>query len=93
MDISNIIYYTRDEATGKSSTISLRELCLRDEYSLEDIFHAVKDATDELDLLMRLQRLIHDRLYLDTSSANYLRMVVVDVQGNTNYLKFRKRWN
>jgi hypothetical protein len=91
MDITNIIYYTRDEATGKSSTISLRELCLREEHSLEDIFRAVKDANDELDLLMRLQRLVLDKLCLDTSSASYIRIVVVDVNGQTNYLKFRKR--
>ena len=89
MDISNIIYYTREG--NKSKTISLRELDLREEFDLEAIFHAVRDAIDEQDLLCRIRRISCDLIELDTTSASYVRFIVTDVCGNTNYLKFKKR--
>lgn len=89
MDISNIIYYTRCE--DKSKTLSLRELCLRDEFDLEDVFHAVKDATDADDLLNRIRRLSCDLVEFDHEKPGYIRFVVTDVYGGTNFLKFRKR--
>ena len=89
MDISNIIYYTREG--DKSKTLSLRELCLREEYDLEAVFHAVRDAVDEQDLLIRFRRLSCDLIELDTTSASYIRFVVTDAYGNINYLKFKKR--
>ena len=91
MDISKIIYYTRDHESGKSKTISLRELCIREEFELEAVFAAVKDALDEQDLLDRLKRISCDQISIDTTSADYIRFEVIDVSGNTNYLKFKKR--
>lgn len=89
MDISNIIYYTR--VGDNSKTLSLRELCLRDDFDLEAVFHAVRDAVDEKDLLIRFRRLSCDTIDLDTTSASYIRFTVIDAHGNTNYLKFKKR--
>lgn len=89
MDISNIIYYTRE--AGKSKTISLRELCLRDDVDLESVFYAARDAEDTQDLLGRLRRLSCDTIELDHETEHYIRFTVIDVTGNTNYLKFRKR--
>ena len=89
MEISNIIYYTREG--DKSRTISLRELCLRSEYDLENVFHAVRDAEDTQDLLCRLRRLSCDQIEFDQESPTYIRFTVIDVMGNTNYLKFKKK--
>ena len=89
MDISNIIYYTQKGDEYK--TKSLRELCLREEFDLEAVFYAVRDAIDEKDLLIRIRRICCDQIELDTTSALYIRFVVTDVYGNTNYLKFKKR--
>lgn len=89
MEISNIIYYTREN--DKSKTLSLRELCLRDDFDLEAVFHAVRDAVDEKDLLIRIRRISCDTIDIDTTSASYIRFIVTDVRGNTNYLKFKKR--
>lgn len=89
MDISNIIYYTRQD--DKSKTLSLRELCLKEEYDLENVFHAVRDAEDAKDLLCRLRRLCCDVIEPDKDTPTHIRFVVIDVCGNTNYLKFKKR--
>lgn len=89
MDISNIIYYTREG--DKSKTLSLRDLCLRDEYDLEDVFYTVRDALDNHDLLCRLRRVCCDQIDFDTENPSYIRFIVLDVYGNTNYLKLRKR--
>ena len=88
MDISNIIYYTRQDE--KSKTISLRELCLREEYDLEAVFHAVRDAEDAKDLLCRLRRICCDIIEPDQDLATHIRFLVTDIYGNTNYLKFKK---
>lgn len=89
MDISNIIYYTREG--DKSKTISLRDLCLREDVDFEAIFHAVRDAVDEQDLLERFRRICCDPIDIDTTSASYIRFTVLDVmQGKINYLKFKK---
>ena len=44
MDFKRIIYYTRENDTGK--TISLRDLCIKEEYDagLETIFYMVRDS-------------------------------------------------
>ena len=89
MNISNIIYYTRDG--DKSRTISLRELCLREDVDLETVFYAVRDAVDTDDLLERFKRLSCDQIEFDTETVSYIRFVVTDVHGNTNYLKFKKK--
>jgi hypothetical protein len=89
VDISNIIYYTREG--GKSKTLSLRELCLKDEIDLESVFHAVRDAVDTHDLLCRFRRISCDVIELDQETDAYIRFTVLDVCGNTNYLKFRKK--
>ena len=88
MNISSIAYYARDGEKGK--TISLRDLCLRDEFDLESVFHAVRDAEDTKDLLCRFRRLSCDLIELDKETVSYIRFSVVDVEGNTNYLKFKK---
>lgn len=90
MDISNIIYYTREG--DKSKTVSLRELCLRDDADLEAIFHAVRDAVDTKDLLDRLSRVCCDPIDFEQETDKYIRFTVLDVMnGKTNYLKFKKR--
>jgi hypothetical protein len=89
MDISNIIYYTREDE--KCKTLSLRDLCLRDEADLEIVFSAVKEATDTKDLLTRMRRLCCDVIEMETENLSYIRFTVLDVYGNTNYLKFKKR--
>lgn len=90
MTISNIIYYTRIEGAITSTTLSLRNLCLREEFDLEDIFRAVKDATDVTDLLYRIRRLIFESVEFESETPSYVRFTVYDLQGNTNYLKFKK---
>lgn len=90
MDISNIIYYTRD-AEGHGSTVSLRDLCLREDIEFEAIFHAVRDAVDTQDLLDRFRRISCDQIELCREIPTYIMFTVVDVNGNTNYLKFKKR--
>lgn len=91
MDISNILYYTRDYGAEKNRTLSLRELNLREEFDLEAVFYAVRDAVDAQDLLERIQRLVFDEVRFDDESKSYVRFVVHDCNGNNNYLKFRKR--
>lgn len=88
MDIPNIIYYTRED--NKSKTISLRELCLREDVEFEAIFHAVRDAIDAQDLLDRFRRICCDQIELDSDTGRYIRFTVIDAQGNTNYLKFKQ---
>lgn len=91
MDISNIIYYTREGEQSK--TLSLRELGLRDVYDpdLETVFYMVRDAVDTNDLLDRFRRLCCDQVEFDCEKPTYIRFTVTDAQGNTNYLKFKKR--
>ena len=87
MEVSKIIYYTR--VGDKSRTVPMKEMNLRDEYYLEDVFYAVKDAVDEHDLLTRLKRILHDEVEIDTSETKCLRFVITDAHGNTNYIKFK----
>ena len=89
MNISDIIYYRREN--GKSKTLSLRDLCLRDEFYLEDVFYAVKDAIDEEDLLGRLCRIIWDPIELEKITPENIRFLVTDTYGNTNYLKMKRK--
>ena len=89
MEIANIIYYTR--VGDKSKTLSLRDLCLRDEFCLEDVFRVVKEATDEQDLLCRIRRICCDIIEPDHEKPGYIRFKVMDIYGNTNFLKFKKR--
>jgi hypothetical protein len=87
VEVSKIIYYTRVD--GKSKTVSLKELNLREEYYLEDIFYAVKEAIDADDLLNRFKRIISDDVELDAEYTKYLRFIITDLTGNKNYLKFK----
>jgi hypothetical protein len=77
----------------KSKTISLKELSLREDFYLEDVFYAVKEATDEFDLLERFRRICCDPIELDkvSKSPMYIRFTVTDAMGNTNYLKFKTK--
>ena len=88
MEVAKIIYYTRVD--GKSKTVSLKELNLREDFYLEDIFYAVKEAVDEHDLLIRFKRIMGDPVELDTKSK-CLRFIVTDMDGHTNYIKFKMR--
>ena len=90
MNISNIIYYHLNEETKKRTTVSLRELSLRDGFELESIFAAVKDATDTNDLVTRLRAVIYEPIEDDIETDAYIRLKVCDVYGNMNYLKFKK---
>lgn len=88
MERMDIIYYTRKD--DKGITISLRELCLREEVALEAIFYALRDSTDEYDLLDNLRRLICDEINLGEVTDTYIQYTITDSDGNTNYLKFKK---
>ena len=90
MNIYKIIYYHRDAETEKRTTLSLRELSLREGFELESLFTAVKDATDAEDLLNRIRVIVHDSIEADRDNAVYLRFKVRDVRGTLNYLKFKK---
>lgn len=89
MEVKNIIYYTRENDTSK--TISLRELCLRDEFDLESIFVAAKDFVDEHDLLVRFRRMCWDEIDLDAVTQFYIRFRITTVDGKINFLKFTLR--
>lgn len=89
MEIANIIYYNRKN--DKNTSISLRELSLRDEYDLENIFQAVKEATDAKDLLCRFRRMLWDEVDFGQETEEHIRFVVTDIRGNKNNLKFKKR--
>lgn len=91
MNVSNIIYYHRDVETEKRTTISLRELSLREGFELESLFTAVKDAIDAEDLLNRIRVIIHEPIENDIETKTYIRFKVCDVCGNINYLKFKKK--
>ncbi len=89
MNISDIIYYTVAESGRK--TVSLRTLCLREEFDLESVFYAVRDAVDMEDLLNRLHRVCLDTFEVEKETDSYIRIVVHTADGNTNYLKLKKR--
>ena len=90
MNISNIIYYTRTEGAETSTTLSLRNLHLRDDLDLEAVFHAVRDAIDVADLLARFRRLLFESVEFESEKPGYIRFTIHDLQGNTNYIKFKK---
>jgi hypothetical protein len=90
MNISNIIYYTRTEGAETSTTLSLRNFHLRDDLDLEALFHAVKDAVDTADLLARFRRLVYESVEFEVEEPGYIRFLIYDLHGNTNYLKFKK---
>lgn len=89
MQISKIIYYTRKN--GTSETVSLKELGLRNDVEFESLFHAIKDVEDAQDLLVKFRRLSCDTIEFDHETESYIRFIVTDAKGNTNYLKFRIR--
>lgn len=91
MNITNIIYYTRKHNAVTNTTLSLRDLCLREGFDLEDIFYAVKDATDPGDLLFRLRRIVHESIEFDSETASFIVFTVTDAYGNNNCLKLKKK--
>lgn len=90
MEIANILYYTRDEEAGKNRTLHLRDLSLLEEFDLESIFYAARDAIDAQDLLARLSRLIWEKIEFEQETEAFVMFKVYDCKGNTNYLKFKK---
>lgn len=90
MDIYSIVYYQFDNETGKRSTISLRYLIMREEFDIDAIFSAAKEATDAEDLLERVRRLVYNTVEFDCDNMQYIRFKVIDLWGHTNYLKFKK---
>ena len=90
MDIHSIVYYHFDRKTDKRTTISLRYLLMREEFDLEDIFNAAKEATDAEDLLERVRRLVYNTVEFDCDNMQYIRFKVTDIWGHKNYLKFKK---
>ena len=92
MDITNIIYYTRSE--DKSKTLSLRDLCLREEgQGLEKVFYTVRDAVNTDNLLESFQNLCCEKIDLDNETESYIRFIITDAYDNINYLKFQKKNN
>ena len=61
MEISNIIYYTRQNE--KSRTLSLRDLCLKETYDcgLQTVFYAVRDSVDVQDLLAQVADIVFEK--------------------------------
>ena len=55
MEVKHIIYYRCNDE--KRDTLSLRDVCLRKGFGLEDIFYAVKDAANVQDLLANFKRI------------------------------------
>ena len=90
MNISNIIYYSRRD--DKSQTLSLRDLCLREEYDnrLETVFYTVRDSADVQDLLSGFKKICHEQIEFEREEPSYIRFTVVDAYDNINYLKFKK---
>ena len=89
MEISNIIYYTRQNE--KSKTLSLRNLCFKDENKgLENIFYIVKDAINTQDFLEQFHDLFYESIELESEAPSYIRFKVIDAYDNTNYLKLKK---
>ena len=90
MEISNIIYYTRQ--SEKSRTLSLRDLCLKETYDcgLQTVFYAVRDSVDIHDLLAHFQKICHEQIEFECEEPSYIRFTVVDAYDNINYLKFKK---
>jgi hypothetical protein len=87
MEVAKIIYYTREG--DKHRTVSMKELNLREDFYLEDVFYAVRDAVGVYDLLDRLKKILHDQVELDTENQNNIRFIITDVCGNVNYLKLK----
>ena len=87
MEVTKIIYYTREG--DKHKTVSMKEMNLREDFYLEDVFYAVKDATDVNDLLDRLKRILCDEVELDTTDSTNLRFIVTDAWGTINYIKLK----
>ena len=90
MDFKRIIYYTRENDTGK--TISLRDLCIKDEYDagLETIFYVVRDSVSAQELLDKLNMMYHESFWLKQDDISCIIFMVTDCYDNTNYLKIRK---
>ena len=90
MEISKIIYYSRK--TGKSQTLSLRELCLKDGYNcgLHTVFYAVRDSVDVPDLLEKFKSMCYESIEFDCEEPTYIRFKEIDMHGNINLLKFKK---
>lgn len=91
MNISNIAYYHRAEGASSGTTLSLRNLCLREDVELEHLFYATKEAIDAEDLLIRFRRLVYDTMEFGSETETTIMFTVHDVHGNTNYLNFKKR--
>ena len=93
MEISNIIYYSRQNE--KSRTLSLRDLCLKETYDcgLQTVFYAVRDSVDVQDLLVHFQKICHEHIEFECEEPSYIRFTVVDAYNNINYLKFKKAKN
>ena len=90
MDFKRIIYYTRENDTGK--TISLRDLCIKEEYDagLETIFYIVRDSAGAQELLDKLNMMYHESFALEQNDISCVVFKVIDSYDNTNYLKIRK---
>ena len=90
MNISNIIYYSR--RNDKSQTLSLRDLCLKEEYDkgLETLFYTVRDSADVPELLSGFKKICHEQIEFECEEPSYIRFTVVDAYDNINYLKFKK---
>ena len=90
MNISNIIYYSR--RNDKSQTLSLRDLCLREECDkgLETVFYTVRDSADVQELLSGFKKICHEQIEFECEEPSYIRFTVVDAYDNINYLKFKK---
>ena len=91
MNISNIAYYHRAEGASSGTTLSLRNLCLREDVELEHLFYATAEAIDAEDLLTRFRRLVYDTMEFSSETETTIMFKVHDVHGNTNCLNFKKR--
>jgi hypothetical protein len=90
MNISKIIYYTREN--DKNHPISLRALCPKKEnIGLETIFYLVKDAPDIQELLKKLNDTYYEHMELENDEPSAIRLKVVNAYDSINYLTLKKR--
>lgn len=91
MDISHIIYFTRDNE--KSKPISLRTICLRETYEnrLETIFYAVRDAIDRQDFLSRFREICCEQVEFAEENEKQITFKVINACGECNYLRLKKQ--
>lgn len=93
MEVSNIIYYYRDDR--KNQTLSLRNLRLKEisENCIESLFSIAYESHDATELLENMKKICYDNIEMGMETASFVCFTVIDNNNNRSYLKFKKRRN